>query len=114
MSDDERNEKVDHAKDEMEALPPPHQTWEEYRNSRERQEQERLEESERSRREAAVRAAPRPLAADTAAVLLQATDDEALRDQIIIRLTADDLLLVLEKVADSEIKNKLVRALLAR
>jgi hypothetical protein len=117
-----RERVVAFAQIEMQGLPLPHRTWEEYR-----EDQERLDEETRLAREAVDREALRrrlasptskpamakpALPPETAAKLLAATDDEELRGEIIGRIGAADLLTVIGTVTDAGIKNKLIRRML--
>jgi hypothetical protein len=115
-----RQKMVDHARAEAQRLTPPHRTWEEYREDIERQEEEARLSREAAGREAARQrllqpaAKPKTLPPETAAALLLATDDEELQDDIITRVQAEQLLVLIDKISDQALKNKVVRRALAQ
>ncbi len=53
-----------------------------------------------------------PLSADTALALLGATDDEAMREEILTRINKDDIVPILDRIADQTIHKRLVKRML--
>jgi hypothetical protein len=118
-SDEARTTMVAYAQAEAARLSPPHRTWEEYREDRERQEEENRLARETAYRDAArqrlLNPAPsKPLAPDLAAALLVATDDETLQDEIIARVAGDQIVALIEKLTDQSLRNKVVRRALTQ
>jgi hypothetical protein len=118
-STDERLRRVSRAKAEVELLPPPHQTYEQYKERRNTWVRENSESWEQARRRKAVETAnapptapppliPKSLPAQKAIALLKHATSEAVIDRIIEKLSPDDVLSILPEIENKEIADRLI------
>jgi hypothetical protein len=116
---DERIRRVNRAKGEVEMLPAPHQTWEQYKERNSQYIRENTESWEQVRRRKALEAASAPptpptpqkppsLPAQKAITLLKHVTSEAVIDRIIEKLSPEDVLSMLPEIENKEIADRLI------
>jgi hypothetical protein len=118
-STDERIRRVNLAKAEVAKLPPPHQTWEQYKERNSQYIRENTESWEQIRRRKALEAASAPppppqlptlksLPVQKALTLLKHATSEAVIDRIIEKLSPDDVLSMLPEIENKDLADRLI------
>ena len=119
VSSSARSKIVDTARSEIERLPPPHRTYEEYKTDRQYRNFENAQSLEEAKRRAAVlngitpapptKPAPADLDPSIAAKMLRLATDPALREIILARLAPAAALAAAEGMEDLDLRDVLIR-----
>jgi hypothetical protein len=113
---DVRQKMVDHARAEIEILPSPHQTFEEYKaRQNDWKTEQRLSREETAKRtEIARQKAEEAFDIEKAGKMLTLTTDAELRAAIIEKLSGDNALIIAGQIDDQQLRDVLVKHCLAR
>jgi hypothetical protein len=113
---DLRQKMVEHARAEIERLPPPHQTFEEYKERQNgwKTEQRLSREETAKRAEIAAQKIEKAFDVEKAGKMLALTTDAELRATIIEKLSGDNALIIAQQTNDQQLRDMLIKHCLAR